>query len=115
MQEMLAPTSYIMGQGLGESTALITDGRFSGGTHGACIGHISPEAAAGGLLALVKDGDLISIDIPGRKLTLEVPESEIARRRAEFVPPEPRVKTGYLARYAAAATSADTGGVLRSL
>ena len=115
MQEMLAPTSYIMGQGLGESTALITDGRFSGGTHGACIGHISPEAAAGGLLALVKDGDIISIDIPGRKLILEVPESEIARRRAEFVLPEPRVKTGYLARYAAAATSADTGGVLRTL
>jgi len=115
MQEMLAPTSYIMGQGLGESTALITDGRFSGGTHGACIGHISPEAAAGGLLALVKDGDTIAIDITGRTLTLEVPEAEIAKRRAEFVPPEPRVKSGYLARYAAAATSADTGGVLRTL
>ena len=115
MQEMLAPTSYIMGQGLGDTTALITDGRFSGGTHGACIGHISPEAAAGGLIGLVKDGDMISIDIPGRKLELEVPEAEIARRRAEFIPPEPRVKSGYLARYAAAATSADTGGVLRTL
>ncbi len=113
MQEMLAPTSYLMGQGLGESTALITDGRFSGGTHGACIGHISPEAAAGGVIALVRDGDMISIDIPGRSLELEVSKAELERRRAEFVPPEPRVRSGYLARYAAAATSADTGGVLR--
>ena len=113
MQEMLAPTSYIMGRGLGESVALITDGRFSGGTRGACIGHVSPEAAAGGLIGLVEPGDMISIDIPNRSITLEVPEEEIARRRAAWKPREPKIKTGYLARYAAMATSADTGGVLR--
>ena len=113
MQEMLAPTSYIMGRGLGESVALITDGRFRGGTHGACIGHISPEAAAGGLIALVEPGDIISIDIPNRKLELEVAPEVIAERRKHFVKPAPRFKTGYLARYAMAATSADTGGVLR--
>ncbi len=113
MQEMLAPTSYIMGRGLGESVALITDGRFSGGTHGACIGHVSPEAASGGLIALVEPGDIISIDIPNRSITLEVPEEEIAKRRAAWQPREPKIKTGYLARYAAMATSADTGGVLK--
>lgn len=93
--------------------ALITDGRFSGGTRGACIGHVSPEAAAGGLIGLVEPGDMISIDIPNRSITLEVPEEEIARRRAAWKPREPKIKTGYLARYAAMATSADTGGVLR--
>ena len=113
MQEMLAPTSYIMGRGLGESVALITDGRFSGGTHGACIGHVSPEAAAGGLIGLVKDGDMISIDIPGRSITLEVDDAEIAERRKNWKAPEPRYKSGYLARYSKLATSADTGGVLK--
>ena len=113
MQEMLAPTSYIMGRGLGESVALITDGRFSGGTRGACVGHVSPEAAAGGLIALVEPGDMISIDIPKRSITLEITPDEEARRRAKWHAPEPRFRSGYLARYAAAATSADTGGVLR--
>ena len=113
MQEMLAPTSYIMGRGLGESVALITDGRFSGGTHGACIGHVSQEAAAGGLIGLVKDGDMISIDIPGRSITLEVDDAEIAERRKNWKAPEPRYKSGYLARYSKLATSADTGGVLK--
>ncbi|MBR7127068.1 MAG: dihydroxy-acid dehydratase, partial [Lentisphaeria bacterium] len=94
MQEMLAPTSYIMGRGLGESVALITDGRFSGGTHGACIGHISPEAAAGGLIGLIEAGDIISIDIPNRKLELEVSDEEIAERRAKFVPKPPKFTSG---------------------
>lgn len=113
MQEMLAPTSYIMGRGLGESVALITDGRFSGGTHGACIGHISPEAAAGGAIGLVEAGDMIAIDIPNRTLVLEVAPEVLAERRKNWTPREPRIKTGYLARYAALATSADTGGVLK--
>ncbi|HCE42015.1 MAG TPA: dihydroxy-acid dehydratase [Lentisphaeria bacterium] len=113
MQEMLAPTSYIMGQGLGEKVALITDGRFSGGTRGACIGHISPEAASGGTIALVKAGDMISIDIPGRSITLEVSAEELAKRKSEWKAPEPRYKTGWLSRYAAMATSADTGAVLK--
>jgi dihydroxy-acid dehydratase len=113
MQEMLAPTSYIMGRGLGEKVALITDGRFSGGTHGACIGHVSPEAAAGGLIGLVEPGDMISIDIPNRKMELEVSDEVIQERRKSWTPREPKVKTGWLARYAMVATSADTGGVLR--
>jgi dihydroxy-acid dehydratase len=113
MQEMLAPTSYIMGQGLGEKVALITDGRFSGGTRGACIGHISPEAASGGTIALVKEGDMISIDIPSRSISLEVAPEELVKRKSEWRAPEPRYKTGWLARYAAMATSADTGAVLK--
>lgn len=113
MQEMLAPTSYIMGRGLGSSVALVTDGRFSGATHGACIGHVSPEAAAGGLIGLVEPGDIIAIDIPNRTVTLEVPETVLAERRKTWKPREPKIKTGYLAKYASLATSADTGGVLR--
>lgn len=113
MQEMLAPTSYIMGRGLGSSVALITDGRFSGATHGACIGHVSPEAAAGGLIGLVEPGDVISIDIPNRSVTLEVSDDVLAERRKTWKPREPKIKTGYLAKYASLATSADTGGVLR--
>ena len=113
MQEMLAPTSYIMGRGLGSSVALITDGRFSGATHGACIGHVSPEAAAGGLIGLVEPGDIISIDIPNRTVTLEVSDEVIAERRKTWAPREPKIKTGYLAKYSALATSADTGGVLK--
>ena len=112
MQEMLAPTSYIIGRGLGDSVALITDGRFSGATHGACVGHVSPEAAAGGTIALVEPGDMISIDIPNRSIVLEVSEEELAKRRAVWQPREPKIKHGYLARYAAMANSADVGGVL---
>jgi dihydroxy-acid dehydratase len=112
MQEMLAPTSYIMGQGLGESVALITDGRFSGGTRGACIGHVSPEAAEGGLIGLLRDGDRIRLDIPGHSLQALLTEDEIARRRAEWQPPAPRVTTGYLRRYAALVQNAATGAVL---
>ena len=113
MQEILAPTSYIMGRGLGESVALVTDGRFSGGTRGACIGHVSPEAAAGGLIGLVEPGDIIEIDIPNRSIKLDVPDEVIAERRKNWKPREPKIKTGYLAKYASLATSADTGGVLK--
>lgn len=112
MQEMLAPTSYIMGRGLGEKVYLITDGRFSGGTRGACIGHISPEAAAGGTIGLLCDGDRIHIDIPAGKIDVELTEAELAERRQTFRPVDRRL-TGWLARYAAMATSASTGGVLR--
>jgi dihydroxy-acid dehydratase len=113
MQEMLAPTAQIMGRGLGESVALITDGRFSGATRGACIGHISPEAAAGGPIAMVNEGDIISIDIPNRRIDLEVSEAELAKRKAAWKRHPPKVNYGYLARYAAQVTSADTGAVLK--
>ena len=114
MQEMLAPTSAIAGAGLGESVALITDGRFSGATKGGCIGHISPEAAAGGPIALVKEGDLIEIDIPARKLNLLVDDAELAKRKATWKPHPAKITYGYLARYASQVTSADTGAVLRT-
>jgi dihydroxy-acid dehydratase len=113
MREMLAPTSVIVGMGLGESVALITDGRFSGATRGAAIGHISPEAAEGGPLALVEEGDTICIDLSKRMLALEVDERELTRRRAAWTAPEPKVKTGYLARYARMVTSASTGAILK--
>jgi len=113
MQEMLSPTSYIMGAGLGESVALITDGRFSGGTRGACIGHISPEAAVGGPIALLKNGDIIEIDIPANKMNVKLSAQELAKRKKAWKPPEPRIKTGCLAKYASMATSADTGAVLK--
>jgi dihydroxy-acid dehydratase len=113
MRETLAPTSAIAGAGLSESVALITDGRFSGGTRGPCIGHVSPEAAVGGPIALVKPGDVISIDIPARKLDLLISAEEMARRRTEWKPPEPKVKTGVLARYRSSVTSASKGSVLR--
>jgi len=113
MQEMLAPTSYIMGQGLGDKVALITDGRFSGGTRGACIGHISPEAAVGGPIGLLKDGDIIDIDIPNRKLAVQVSDSEMAERKKSWKAPEPRFKKGWLARYTRMATSANTGASLQ--
>ena len=112
MQEMLAPTSYIMGQGLGDSVALITDGRFSGGSHGACIGHISPEAAEGGLIGLLQDGDVIAIDIPAHSLCAKLSDGEIVRRRAAWQAPAPRMQTGYLKRYAAFVRNASTGAVL---
>jgi dihydroxy-acid dehydratase len=113
MQEMLAPTSYIMGQGLGDKVALITDGRFSGGTHGACIGHISPEAAEGGVIGLLRDGDLIEIDIPNNKLAVALSDEELAERRKSWTAPAPRFTSGWLARYARMATNASTGAVLR--
>lgn len=112
MREMLAPTSALAGMGLDREVALLTDGRFSGATRGAAIGHISPEAAQGGPLALVREGDLIAIDIPRRTVDLLVDESELAARRAAWRPPEPRVKGGYLARYARLVGSAGTGAVL---
>ena len=114
MQEMLAPTSYIMGQGLGDSVALITDGRFSGGTHGACIGHVSPEAAEGGPIGLLKNGDMIEIDIPNRKLSAAVSDAEFAERKKSWTKPAPRYTTGWLARYAAMATNASNGAVLKN-
>jgi dihydroxy-acid dehydratase len=113
MQEMLAPTANIMGRGLGESVALITDGRFSGGTRGACIGHVSPEAAAGGPIALIEPGDMIEVDIPNRKLTLCVDDATLAKRKTTWKCPPPKVDYGYLSRYAAQVTSADTGAVLK--
>jgi len=113
MQEMLAPTSYIMGRGLGDSVALVTDGRFSGGTRGACIGHVSPEAAVGGPIGLVRPGDIISIDIPARRLEVKVSDAELAERKRSWRLPKPRYTKGWLARYTAMATSASTGGVLR--
>ncbi|MDX9867050.1 MAG: dihydroxy-acid dehydratase [Kiritimatiellia bacterium] len=112
MQEMLAPTSYIMGAGLGESVALITDGRFSGGTRGACIGHISPEAAEGGLIGLLRDGDPIRIDIPGRRLEALLDETEIARRRAAAPAWKPRDLGGWLRRYALSVGNASSGASL---
>jgi len=114
MREMLAPTSAIVGMGMGEEVALVTDGRFSGATRGAAIGHVSPEAAEGGPIALVQDGDSINIDIPNKTLTLEVTEEELARRRARWIPPEPKVKEGYLLRYAKMVTSASTGAILKA-
>lgn len=112
MREMLNPTSAICGMGLGESVALITDGRFSGATRGAAIGHVCPEAAMGGLIALVEDGDLIAIDIPNCSVELKVSDEEIVRRRAAWVCPEPKIKTGYLGRYAKMVSSAAEGATL---
>ena len=112
MREMLNPTSAIAGMGLDKDVALITDGRFSGATRGASIGHVSPEAASGGTIALVQEGDLIAIDIPAHSIELLVDEGELERRRAAWVCPEPRIKTGYLARYARLVSSADRGAVL---
>jgi len=109
MQEMLAPTSYIMGAGLGESVALITDGRFSGGTRGACIGHVSPEAAEGGLIGLIQDGDRIRIDLLARKLDALIDDAEIARRRAAAPVWKPRAITGWLRRYALMVGNASSG------
>jgi len=113
MREMLAPTATLMGLGLGESVALITDGRFSGGTRGPCIGHISPEAAEGGPIALVEDGDTIILDISNRRLELKVEEATLAKRRAAWRRPEPKIKRGWLARYASVVTSSNTGAVCK--
>lgn len=112
MPEMLSPTSAIMGLGLGDKVALLTDGRFSGGTRGACIGHVSPEAAEYGPIAIVKTGDIITIDIPGKKLDVELSDDEIKRRKEKLPLFEPKIKRGYLARYSAMVTSANKGAVL---
>ncbi len=113
MREMLSPTSAIAGMGLDKDVALLTDGRFSGATRGAAIGHISPEAMEEGLIALIEEGDRIHIDIPNKKLEVKLTEQEIAERRKAFVKPEPKVTKGYLARYARLVTSASTGAVLK--
>lgn len=112
MREMLNPTSAIAGMGLGSSVALITDGRFSGASRGASIGHVSPEAAVGGPIALVEEGDIIEIDIPGLSINLKVSDEELAARKAKWQPHEPRVTTGYLARYASMVTSGNRGAIL---
>ena len=112
MREMLNPTSAIAGMGLDESVALITDGRFSGATRGASIGHVSPEAASGGNIGLVQEGDIIALDITNHSIELKVSDEELAKRRAAWVCPEPKIRTGYLARYAKLVSSADKGAIL---
>jgi len=114
MREMLSPTSVLMGLGLGEEVALITDGRFSGGTRGPCVGHISPEAMEGGPIALLQDGDVISIDLSKRILQVKLPDREIQDRRSNWKPPRPKVTDGWLARYSKLVTSANTGAVLKA-
>ena len=114
MREMLNPTSEIAGMGLGSTVALITDGRFSGASRGASIGHVSPEAAVGGPIALVEEGDIIKINIPENRLELAVSDEELARRKANWTPREPKIKTGYLARYASMVTSGNRGAILVS-
>ena len=114
MREMLSPTSAICGMGLDKDVALITDGRFSGATRGAAIGHVSPEAAEGGNIGLVKNGDIISIDIPAGTINMKVSDEELAKRRKSFVPKEPKIKDGVLRKYAALVTSASTGAVLKA-
>ncbi|OGC07372.1 dihydroxy-acid dehydratase [candidate division WOR-1 bacterium RIFOXYA2_FULL_36_21] len=114
MREMLYPTSAIAGMGLSESVALITDGRFSGGTRGPCIGHVSPEAASYGPISAVKDGDIIEIDIPNRKIEVEISKDEMSKRLSKVKPHEPKIKTGWLSRYARFVTSASTGAVLKA-
>lgn len=112
MREMLNPTSAIIGMGLGSTVALITDGRFSGASRGAAIGHVSPEAAVGGPIALVHEGDMIDIDINSNSLNLRVSDEELAKRKAEWKPRKPKITTGYLARYAAMVTSGNRGAIL---
>jgi dihydroxy-acid dehydratase len=113
MREMLSPTSAIAGMGLSESVALITDGRFSGGTRGPCIGHISPEAMEGGPLAVVRNGDVIRIDIPRRKLDVLLTEEEVRARLKGWKKPAPKIRKGYLARYARFVSSANEGAIMK--
>ena len=113
MPEMLAPTSSIVGRGLGKDVALITDGRFSGATRGIAVGHISPEAASGGPIGLIKDGDKITIDLINRTLNVDQSEKELYRRKNQLEPFKAKVKTGYLARYTSLVTSANTGGIMQ--
>jgi dihydroxy-acid dehydratase len=111
---MLSPTALIMGMGLGESVGLVTDGRFSGATRGACIGHVSPEAAEGGVIALVRDGDPVSVDVDARSLTVDVPDAELARRRESFRPRKKEVRSSWLRRYAHLVTNSARGAVMRT-
>jgi len=113
MREMLTPTSVLCGKGLDQDCALITDGRFSGGTRGLCIGHVSPEAAEGGPMGLIKDGDVIEIDLDKKSINLMVDEGEMARRQKEWKRPEPNIKEGYMARYASMVTGAASGAVYK--
>ena len=113
MREMLSPTSAIAGMGLDKDVALLTDGRFSGATRGAAIGHVSPEAMEGGLIGLVEEGDTILVDITNKKLELKVSDEELANRKGKYVKPEPKITKGYLGRYAKLVTSANTGAVLK--
>jgi dihydroxy-acid dehydratase len=113
MREMLMPTSALAGMGLDNDVALMTDGRFSGATRGSALGHVSPEAAGGGPIAFVEEGDEIEIDIPNRTLTLHVAKEELDRRKESWSPPPPKIGTGYLARYAVHVTSASQGAVLK--
>jgi dihydroxy-acid dehydratase len=114
MQEMLSPTGALIGRGLGNSVSLVTDGRFSGATHGACIGHISPEAAVGGPIGLLRPGDRIRIDIEKRVLEVDLSEAELKARRAVWKAPEPRIKTGWLYRYSRMVSSGSHGAVLKA-
>ena len=114
MREMLNPTSAIAGMGLGSSVALITDGRFSGASRGASIGHVSPEAAVGGPIALVEEGDMIRINIPENTLNVDITDEEMEARKAKWQPREPKITTGYLARYASMVTSGNTGAILKT-
>jgi dihydroxy-acid dehydratase len=113
MREMLNPTSAIAGMGLGASVALITDGRFSGASRGASIGHVSPEAAVGGPIALIEEGDIIAIDIPGASINVQVSDEELAARRAKYTPREPNIKSGWLSRYSRIVSGADQGAVMK--
>ena len=113
MQEMLTPTSAVAGMGLDKEVALITDGRFSGATRGASIGHVSPEAVAGGLIAVVEEGDLIRINIPAFSLELLVDDSVLEARKREWKPPQPKIKTGYMKRYSQMVQSASTGAIFK--
>lgn len=115
MREMLSPTAAIAGMGLSESVALITDGRFSGGTRGPCVGHISPEAMEGGVIGILKDGDIIKIDIPGRRIDVLLSDEEIEARLKKWKPPKPKINKGYLARYVKFVTSAGSGAVMKSI
>ena len=114
MREMLTPTSVIAGMGLDKDVALITDGRFSGATRGSSIGHISPEAAAGGPIAVIRDGDIIEIDIPSKTLNVRLPKEEIRKRLKSWKAPKPNITTGYMSRYARMVSSADRGAVFES-
>ena len=113
MRELLSPTATIAGMGLSDSVSLITDGRFSGGTRGPCIGHISPEAMEGGTIAILKDGDRIRIDIPNRKIDVLLSDKEIKQRLSKWKPPRPKITKGYLSRYARMVSSAGNGAVMK--
>jgi dihydroxy-acid dehydratase len=113
MREMLAVTAALIGQGLGDDVALITDGRFSGASHGPMVGHVAPEAATGGPIGLLKEGDIITLDIPGRQLNVGLTEEQLTERRNEWVPMESKYKTGVLAKYAKLVSSASEGAVTR--